>query len=456
MAAANQRTPSQLTKIGVGGFKSLRDDQAVELRPLTILAGANSAGKSSLLQPLLLLKQTLEEGYDPGALSLNGPNVRFTEMDQLFWRPKAASERSHEFRVKLTADAGIEVALSFAERDRKPYIVEMRQTVEGANLTLREGMTDGEIRSILPPVYQNFLSRSPFRDSSLSVGRDRWLLRVVARLTEPRRGAPPGFAPSQWSLPGPADELREDILSTIYLPGLRGEPARNYPLAAVGTRFPGTFHKYAASIIANWKETEEGEARLEGLAEDLRHLELAWKVEARPLDAAQVEVKVARLPRSQVGGAFDLVNIADVGFGVSQVLPVLVALRVAREGQLVYLEQPEIHLHPNAQVRLGEVIADAAKRGVRVIVETHSSLLLLAVQARVAQGDLAAEAVGLHWFSRDEDGATTITSGSLTEAGEFGTWPEDFADIELRLKQRFIRAAATHDQDPDDLTPPSH
>ena len=71
-------------------------------------------------------------------------------------------------------------------------------------------------------------------------------------------------------------------------------------------------------------------------------------------------------------------NIADVGFGVSQVLPVLVALRAADRGRLVYLEEPEIDLHPRAQTKLADILADAAKRGVRVVAETHSTLLLTA------------------------------------------------------------------------------
>ena len=88
-----------------------------------------------------------------------------------------------------------------------------------------------------------------------------------------------------------------------------------------------------------------------------------------------------------------MVSIADVGFGVSQVLPVLVALIVAQPGQLVYLDEPELHLHPRAQVALAQVLVDAAKRGVRVVAETHSSLLLLAVQTLVAEGSLPSELV---------------------------------------------------------------
>src|ERR1051325_644055 len=74
--------PDGITRISVSVFKSIPDEQSIEVRPLTILAGANSSGKSSIMQPLLLLKQTLEASYDPGALRLDGPNVRFTSAEQ--------------------------------------------------------------------------------------------------------------------------------------------------------------------------------------------------------------------------------------------------------------------------------------------------------------------------------------------------------------------------------------
>src|SRR5436309_13865438 len=74
--------PAGITRITVSGYKSISQEQSIEVRPLTILAGANSSGKSSIMQPLLLLKQTLEASYDPGALRLDGPNVRFTSAEQ--------------------------------------------------------------------------------------------------------------------------------------------------------------------------------------------------------------------------------------------------------------------------------------------------------------------------------------------------------------------------------------
>src|SRR5260370_1384065 len=78
--------PPAITEIQAAGFKSIADEQKIEIRPLTILAGPNSSGKSSIMQPLLLLKQTLEAPYDAGPILLNGPNVKFTSVDQLLSR----------------------------------------------------------------------------------------------------------------------------------------------------------------------------------------------------------------------------------------------------------------------------------------------------------------------------------------------------------------------------------
>src|SRR6516164_3128959 len=94
--------PPAIAEIQVAGFKSISDEQKIEIRPLTILAGANSSGKSSMMQPLLLLKQTLEAPYDAGPILLNGPILKFTLADQLLSRiGKGRSLRNFQTGVRL-------------------------------------------------------------------------------------------------------------------------------------------------------------------------------------------------------------------------------------------------------------------------------------------------------------------------------------------------------------------
>ena len=77
-----------------------------------------------------------------------------------------------------------------------------------------------------------------------------------------------------------------------------------------------------------------------------------------------------------------------------------------------------------------------------VVVETHSSLLLLGVQSQVAEGKLEAGMVKLHWFTRsDTDGATSVVSAEMDEAGRFGNWPEDFDDVALKAQAHYLDTA---------------
>lgn len=88
MSLKKPKMRNTLTNISIRGYKSINEEQEIELKPLTILAGTNSSGKSSFIQPILLLKQTIEESYDPGALLLNGPLAKFTNFEQLLHKSK--------------------------------------------------------------------------------------------------------------------------------------------------------------------------------------------------------------------------------------------------------------------------------------------------------------------------------------------------------------------------------
>ena len=163
-------------------------------------------------------------------------------------------------------------------------------------------------------------------------------------------------------------------------------------------------------------------------------------MEARKINDTEIELQVSRLVDALPD---DTVSIADAGFGISQVLPILVALQVAHCGQLVYLEEPEIHLHPRAQEKLADILAAAAKTGIKVVAETHSSLLLRAIQTLIAKGTLAPGLVRLHWFSRDSDGITQVRSAAPDENGAFGDWPQDFGDVALQSEKEYLDAVET-------------
>ena len=424
--------PGGITEIAVQGFKSLYDEQRIAVRPLTILAGANNSGKSSIMQPLLMLKQTLDATYDPGPLKLDGPNVYFTSAEQ-FLSGLGERDKPRSFTVELVVASGQKIASTFSKQsDGKIELIKMvaGSLGEEKEYVLQPGMSHKEIVSITSDILENMHEEYKM---IYSIDRERCFLNIAAKQSKGiLSGVDVSINPFTHSFQAAARE-------TIHVPRLRGEAERTYKTTAVSPTFPGTFENYIASVIGHWQVTKDD--RLGELGKALRMLGLTWKVEAKQLDDVHIELRVGRLPQRKRGGARDLVSLADVGFGVSQVLPVVVALLAADPGQLVYVEQPELHLHPKAQVSLAQALAAAAKRGVRVVVETHSSLLLLGVQTLVAGGTLPPDRVALHWFKRGKDGATTVTSADLDEAGAFGNWPEDFGDVDLQSESCYLDAA---------------
>ena len=424
---------NRISGIQVHGFKSICSKAHIDIRPLTILAGANSSGKSSVMQPLLLLKQTLEAAGDPGALLLNGENVKFTRADQVL-----AKGCGSEFGVQVELSDRQVLGLTFRRVERGFDLKEMTYGTRDGSFTVVPGMSHEEIVKVLP---------KPWKTMPIEVGKGEktplvWAVRrercfFVFQMISPDdtsrriRFGPLAVSPSQGFVP--------HIEGIIHLPGLRGNPRRTYPKTAGGPSYQGTFESYVASVIAEW-QGPGGEKQMSDLARSLETLALTWKVKAEPVDDTQVELKVGRLTHARRGGAHDLVSIADVGFGVSQSLPVLVALLAARPGQLVYLEQPEIHLHPLAQRRLAKVLLDAVGRDVVTVVETHSAILLREVQTLIATGDLNKDDVAMYWLTRNDQGETMIATAALDDKGAYGNWPEDFDDTELQAEQAYLDA----------------
>ena len=440
--AAPSRPPYMLIEeIRVQGYKSLVD-ATLHVRPLTLLAGTNSSGKSSIMQPLLLIKQTMEAPYQPaGALVLDGAHVQ--------------AETAGELVTKIVRSVfkGFNVSISGREKGNAQVhelldqaLFQLSYKIESATFYLEEQWSEfGKIgkRAIrIRPGYSWLEMREQLALDMLAkvsgkeivdvnIQESNGFLRLNLTDTE-------GMHVIQmW----PSHSLENSLAGLLHVPGLRINPKRNYIATTFQNQIKGTFDLYAAGTISQWQQ-QNNTAALAQLNNSLQRLGLTNTVTAKVKNANEVELSVNRLPSASKAKPrkADMVNIADVGIGVSQVLPILVALIAAQEGQIVYVEQPELHLHPRAQVAMGELLAEAANRGVRVIVETHSSLLLLTVQTLVAEGKIKPGDVGLHWFERDAKGATTVRYEQPDEDGAYGEWPEDFGDVELTAQRNYLDA----------------
>ena len=420
-------------KISVEGYKSIGKKRSVELKGLTILAGANSSGKSSFMQPLLLIKQTLDSDFDAGSLLLDGPNVKLTDSSEII--SKVPSIERKDFAISFDEDDGDETKAYYKFMEKKGIHIDgvyhkSEQFPEG--IRVHYGLKSDEIQSMLPE------SEFPFQDM---FGKDKklnWRVRRNRCFLDLKMVIDGKAVPFFAGL-APANSLATFAQRLIHVPGLRGNPERSYKAAISETFYPGSFERYVASIIHNWKEASREKSKFVALAGQLKHLGLASSIDTRSINDTRLELRISRHAGCAIERADD-VNIADVGFGVSQTLPVLVALLAARKNQLVYIEQPELHLHPRAQFNLGSIIAEAiSERGINVVIETHSSILIRAIQIEVAKKKLQPSSVSLNWFTQNsETGQTEIDKAEMDKYGAFGEWPADFDDVTLNVEQAYL------------------
>lgn len=119
----------------------------------------------------------------------------------------------------------------------------------------------------------------------------------------------------------------------------------------------------------------------------------------------------------------------NIGFGISYVLPIIATGLIAKKGSYMIVENPEAHLHPSAQSKIGRFLSMVANAGVNVIVETHSDHVINGIQIAVAKEEVASELVTVNFFSQEtKNSQPEVESISINEKGELSNWPKGFFD----------------------------
>jgi len=412
-----------------------------------------------------LLKQTASSTDRNLPLNLGDKNslVNLGDFQSLLHRADASATGSNgsttnhrqERAVEISLDWRVTKPLKIADFTKSPPV-----TIESANLGFSSSV-QGE--SSGAHVMRQSVSAMEYRigDATFGIRRrdgksDEYTLfdynSPINFLRTPGRA---------WSLPSPGkcygfpDQVRayyqntgflsdlelalENQLQQVYYLGpLRAYPERTYTWTGAE---PSDMGRSGERVIeALLSARNRGEVVSQGprrasksvpleayVAEWLKKLELIseFRVETVSEGSQIFSVKVRKTSTSPE------VLITDVGFGVSQILPVIVLCFYAPEGSTIILEQPEIHLHPAIQSGLADVIIDACKkRKIQVILESHSEHILRRFQLRMAEGALTQEQVAMY-FSRTRDSESYAEELQLDDYGNIANWPPDFFGDQL-------------------------
>ncbi len=420
-------------------FKSWADAD-VPCGRITGVFGTNSSGKTSLLQFLLLLKQTREATDRLVSLELNGDYVQLgTVGDAIHGHDET---RTIDTEIAFTCDKPLTLRDPSLDKKAEPFVTAHQFTVK-TRISVQEHVAQAKLLAYILGDHQFSLEPDTKRGGfSLRPSESQSSFRFVRTQGRP------------WSLPAPIkgyafpDQARTyfqnaQLLSDLeaayesafdkvfYLGPLREYPKRDYLWARsrptdVGQRGERTIDAILAATAANQTLNLRPRDRLKSfqamVAHWLQHLGLIheFRVEEIATGSNRWQARV----RTRRHG--DKVLLTDVGFGVSQVLPVVTLLLYVPEGSTVLLEQPEIHLHPLAQAALADLLIYAAShRNVQIMLESHSEHLLLRLQRRIAEEEILADDVKLY-FCDIERGHSVLTPLQLDLFGRIENWPAHF------------------------------
>ena len=445
-----------LTQLSVNNFKSWKSIPEMRLAPITGLFGANSSGKTSILQLLLMLKQTIDSSDRAQVLEF-GDERSLTNLGSF---RDVVYGHANPGKMDFSLKWNLAKSLAITNPESKTDIL---FTIEQLAFLCQLDENGSERLAVSQFVYDLAKERFGLKRKGSSGGKYDLTSFEGFRFTRNLGRA--------WNLPSPVkfygfpdqvyayyqnagflSELQlafEKLFGQLYYLGpLREFPQRHYPWkgsepadmgrrgervvdALLAARERGDHGKYISFGRGRKRQTLE-----ERIAYWLKKLGLIheFSVEAIAENSKMYQVRVQKSPSSAK------VLITDVGFGVSQILPVLVLCYYVPEGSIVLLEQPEIHLHPSVQSGLADVFIDAVKnRNIQIIVESHSEHLLRRLQRRIADETLVSKDTALY-FCEMGKGASSLTPLNLDLFGNIANWPKDFFGDEVGEMAETARA----------------
>lgn len=433
-----------LNQLGLENFKSWRSVRQLRLAPLTGLFGTNSSGKSSIIQALLMMKQTVESSDRKQVLNLGDDSdpVRLGTFREMLHQGKGPFEFELQWTLPHDLDIPDPARPSAAMFSGNEMEFCTRISAAGSKGRMRVERLEYRFADGTFAIRRKERQEHSYELEGSS-GRGFGFRRIRGRawdLPDPVKsyGFPDqvkAYYQNASFLPDLALAFEEQMNRVYYLGPLRDYPKREYTWAGaepadMGQRGERVVDALMASQdrpkISRGKGTRAFTVQ-EYVGYWLKELGLVHSFSVQPItpESNLYRVWITRSP-----GAAPVL-ITDVGFGISQILPVLTICYYVPEGSTILLEQPEIHLHPAVQSGLADVFIDAMKRRkVQVVLESHSEHLLRRLQRRMAEEQIAPEQVALY-FAQEEQGVSRLNPLEVDEFGNIRNWPHNFFGDEM-------------------------
>jgi energy-coupling factor transporter ATP-binding protein EcfA2 len=425
-----------LKKIELENFRIFAERVSLQLRPITVLIGRNSAGKSTLIKFLLMLQQSLDASEED-FLRTDGDRTKLGDFSQL--RNSRRGSGRLQFNLEYSTNDlpdRKEMALFLGSKSIKRKSdaltdeLRLQLTIPAESQIPQPNSADVSVSGLVA-----YRSRSRIGTHQVNVVLDgEAVLREVGQLRNPEisllrfpaRSSTPEKAIQRVFSDRFLSSIRHELSSMQHLGAVREESTRvilasNPPSGTVGQR--GQFALPHLREIMN-----EGGEKADFVQKHLGAIADVGELRFRSAGRGYVADAMATNLRTNMKS-----YLADFGFGVGQCLPIVVQGAIASPGALMIVEQPESQLHPSAQLELGTFFADLLnERNVMSLVETHSSQLILRLRKLVANKTLKPDDVSLAYV-HVSDGTPTIKNLEILPNGNLEKGlPMEFFGADLK------------------------
>ena len=453
-----------ITSVTLKNFKAFSNLQKLLIPPITILSGTNSSGKSSVLHSLLLLKQSLSQELPEQALILDGQYLQYTHLKEISFGVPHPESASIEYQFEIKEDDDFYGRISFeirhkplpqANKRKGPAINSLSwwdaEAEKEITINLRSGIYKCPMRfkTLFPPFPKEFESsvKPPLLEFRHFLPENflvpAWITALGKEGERKERYLTLPISYVKSPLTRLIEILKQDITRIEYLGPSRAVPrrayvhysAQRYDLDEDGGNAAHVFYLRRDEIV-DWHNLQ---VPLEQAVHDcLAVMGLSQRVTPKRSGHIVYQLLVDTLSEPT-----KKVNLPDVGFGYSQVLPIILRGLLAKENALLLFEQPEIHLHPSSKAKLAELFLAFIESGKRLIVETHSTELINALQLKVIKNPALAEKINIVFIeppAPEEKKGSRIIQLKLKEDGMFEDWPDGFCDESEKLARALLKA----------------
>ena len=407
-------------------FKGYRDSGWIDLRPpIILLLGANSSGKSAFLNAMLMLKQSVEDlTYENPFVFYAKNGIDIGSFEDAVFRHEVDIKKPiifsfdveiekdfSEFSLKKGDSVILSIKVAYNQRRRITTVIGF-DIVRGS---------DGECILSMHKKSTAITAKESFKSDLFEVPDDlflTWFNFLPATSGSKKKERPEN------ELIDELYELNREIIfrinhhlfDIVHIGPIRPEPERTYQFTGETPHDVGRDGRDALKILFLDKYSASSINLIDDVNQWLGTMgyTLKWDI---------LKGGIAQLMLKDESGL--QINLKDVGFGISQLLPVLIQGYVAKEAQTILMEQPEIHLHPRAQADLGDLFIAFAEQKKSLIVETHSEHLMLRLRRRIAEQKIKKEMVGIY-FIEWKDGESVVSRIELDDYGQMVNVPEGF------------------------------